>query len=202
MHIEVYLEEESAEAALTNLLPRIMPADWTAAPYVFHGRNDLLRRLRPHLRKYLHWPEGDWRVVVLVDRDSDDCLELKVRLDDIAEAAGLVPKSRAEGRCFHVLNRIAIEELEAWFFGDVEALRAAYPAVPETLAERAFYRDPDAIEGGTAEALARVLGFPLDRLPKIAVARAVSKHMDPERNRSCSFQVFRSGIADLVAEDA
>jgi len=195
MHIEVYLEEESAEAALTNLLPRIMPADWTAAPYVFHGRNDLLRRLRPHLRKYLHWPEGDWRVVVLVDRDSNDCHELKVRLDDIAEAAGLVPKSRADGRCFHVLNRIAIEELEAWFFGDVEALRAAYPAVPETLAERAF-------EGGTAEALARVLGFPPDRLPKIAVARAISQHMDPARNRSCSFQVFRSGIAGLVAGDA
>jgi hypothetical protein len=31
------------------------------------------------------------------------------------------------------LNRIAVEELEAWFFGDIEALRAVYPKLSATL---------------------------------------------------------------------
>jgi len=30
---------------------------------------------------------------------------------------------------FQVLNRLAVEELESWFLGDVEALHAAYPHV-------------------------------------------------------------------------
>lgn len=50
---------------------------------------------------------------------------------------------------FQVLNRLAIEELEAWFFGDVAALHSAYPRVPSTLGRRSRYRDPDAIRGGT-----------------------------------------------------
>jgi hypothetical protein len=52
---------------------------------------------------------------------------------------------------------LAIEELEAWFFGDMDAVRALYPRVPETLEQRAGFRDPDAIRGGTWEALERIL---------------------------------------------
>ncbi|MGD9494871.1 MAG: hypothetical protein AB7Y46_01045, partial [Armatimonadota bacterium] len=63
-------------------------------------------------------------------------------------------------------------------------------------------RDPDAIRGGTKEKLARVLGYSPGTYPEIAVARVVSEHMVPERNRSHSFQVFASGIAALVASDA
>ncbi len=202
MHVEFITEEPSAVEALQNLLPRMLPAGASFAIRSFRDKDELLGRLPSRLRGYVHWLSADWHIVVLVDRDNDDCQELKARLDVIAADAGLLPKARAMGDRFHVLNRIAIEELEAWFFGDVEALRAAYPAVPETLAERASYRDPDAIRGGTWEALARVLGYSRATFPKIAVARAVSAHMDPERNRSRSFQVFRSGIADLVAGDA
>jgi hypothetical protein len=64
---------------------------------------------------------------------------------------------------------------------------------------------PDAIAGGTWEALERLLRrlnyFP-EGLPKIAVARKVSEHMDPERNRSKSFQVFRDGLLVLVQNSA
>ncbi len=202
MHVEVITEEPSALVVLQNLLPRMLPCGASFAIRPFRDRNELVVRLPSRLRGYAHWLPADWHVVVLVDRDNDDCQELKARLDMIAADAGLLPKARAMGDRFHVLNRIAIEELEAWFFGDVEALRAAYPQVSETLAERAPYRDPDAVRGGTWEALARVLGYSRDTFPKIAVARAVSAHMVPERNRSRSFQAFRSGIADLVAGDA
>ncbi|HEV7669315.1 MAG TPA: DUF4276 family protein [Thermoanaerobaculia bacterium] len=93
-----------------------------------------------------------------------------------------------------------VEELEAWFLGDIEALRAAYPRVPSTLAQRRGFRDPDAIQN-TWETLERLLqksGYHPQGLPKIAVARAISAHMDPERNASRSFQVFRDGLRELV----
>ena len=49
-----------------------------------------------------------------------------------------------------------IEELEAWFFGDIAAIHAVYPRVSIHLGSRANFRDPDAIPGGTWEALERV----------------------------------------------
>ena len=144
----------------------------------------------------------DWRIVVLVDADDEDCRELKANLEEKAEEAGFLTKSsRPVGSHFQVLNRLAIEELEAWFFGDVEALHAAYPRISLNLGRKAKYRDPDAIKGGTWEALERELKrtryYP-SGFSKISIARAISIHMVPERNRSKSFQVFRQGLLDLV----
>jgi hypothetical protein len=143
------------------------------------------------------------RIVVVVDEDRQDCHQLKGQLERFAQSAGLHTKSapHANGR-FHVLNRIAIEELEAWFFGDVGALRSAYPRVPGTLNRRARFRDPDAINGGTWQALARVLksaGYYRAGFPKIEVARTVAAKMDPQANTSKSFQVFREGLSALFS---
>ena len=128
---------------------------------------------------------------------------LKRQLDDAATAAGLITKgAAAPGVGFHVVNRIVVEELESWFFGDVEAVRQAYPKVPESLARKAKYRDPDAIAGGTWEALFRELkrvSYYGDRFPKIEVARNVAKFMYPDRNRSGSFQAFRRAIEVICA---
>jgi len=96
-----------------------------------------------------------------------------------------------------------VEELEAWFFGDVSALIAAYPGVPATLAHRARFRDPDAISGGTWESLERVLqraGHHTGGLEKLRAAREIAKHMDPERNRSRSFCGFRDRLRELVRQ--
>ena len=70
------------------------------------------------------------KIVVLIDEDREDCLKLKKQLEDIAISAGLIPKSSCQKyKSFQVLNRIVVEELEAWFFGDVQAIRQAYPKV-------------------------------------------------------------------------
>jgi len=202
MHIEFLVEEPSAEAALQNLLPKILGNVATFAIHPHQGKPDLLKKLPMRLKGYSHWLLGDWRIVILMDADDDDCLELKAQLEQIAWDAGLITKSAAPpGQQFQVLNRLAIEELEAWFLGDIEALHAAYPRVGLTLGQRAKYRNPDAIPGGTWEALERLLQrlnyFP-EGLPKITVARQVSRHIDPARNRSRSFQVFREGLLELI----
>ena len=92
--------------------------------------------------------------MVLVDHDRDDCLQLKQQLEQMATEAGLVTKTQGAER-FQVVNRVVIEELESWFFGDWPAVRRAYPKVPENIPRRAKYRNPDEITGGTWEALER-----------------------------------------------
>lgn len=202
MWLQVHLEEPSAEAALRNLMPRLLPATATAEFIVYNGKGAMLRRLPQRLRGMSRWIPADMKILVLVDRDNDDCHTLKRQLEGFAAAAGLTTRSMVGGMNFHVVNRLAIEELEAWFFGDTEALHAAYPRLQVSLMHRERYRDPDAVPGGTWESLERLLrhnGYYADRMPKIEVAKQVSAHMDPARNRSHSFQVFRDAVLQLSA---
>lgn len=203
MHLEFLVEEPSAEAALLEFLPRLVAPSVTFQIHAHQGKKDLLDSLPGKLKGYRRWLPADHRVVVLIDLDRDDCRKLKARLDKLAQEAKLTPRSSAgQGVKPQVLNRIAIEELEAWFFGDVEALRAAYPRVPSTLSAKSAFRDPDRIRGGTWERLEQVLqraGYFKAGLAKIAAAREIAKHMQPDRNRSKSFCVFRDGIRALLA---
>ena len=153
----VFVEEPSMEATVEHLLPKLMN-DVDFETRRFQCKDDLLKNLPDRLCGYSTWLPEKWAILVLVDRDDDDCLALKQKLEDMAENAGLLSKSRVgTGKRFQVANRIAIEELEAWFFGDWAAVQAAYPRVPATIPQRAGYRDPEAILGGTWEALERVL---------------------------------------------
>jgi Domain of unknown function (DUF4276) len=203
MHLELLVEEPSAEAALVNLLPKMLTAEDRFMVHPHQGKSDLLAKLPGRLRGYRHWITSDYRIVVLIDRDQQDCLALKQTLEEASRSAQLWTRGTAPaGQPFQVINRLAVEELEAWFFGDIPALVAAYPGVSPTLARQARYRDPDNVRGGTWEALERVLqraGYFPGGLPKIEVARTVSQHMDPARNRSKSFQVFRDSILSLIA---
>jgi hypothetical protein len=201
MHLELFVEEPSAEFALRALVPRIGGPDLTFEVYPFQGKANLLANLPSRLRAYARWIPPDWRILVLLDADLQDCRVIKKEMDDIARSAGLrIKADTGEWREAQVLNRIAIEELEAWFLGDVEALCTAYPKVPASLAQKKTYRDPDAIRG-TWETLEMVLqraGYHAGGLSKIKAAREISIHMDPARNRSRSFQAFRDGLLALV----
>ncbi|HEY2292696.1 MAG TPA: DUF4276 family protein [Thermoanaerobaculia bacterium] len=160
-----------------------------------------MKKLPSRLRGYRAWLPDNAGIVVLIDADGRDCGEQKATLEAAARQAGFLTRGSAQGRRFQVLNRLAVEELEAWFFGDVDALRAVYPGISSSLGERANYRDPDAIRGGTWEALERELqraGHHREGLAKIKAAEEISARMEPERNRSRSFQAFRQGLLALV----
>lgn len=191
MHLEFLVEEPSAEAALNELVPKIIPGcSFKLHPH--QGKNHLLDRLPTKLAGYARWLPQDWYIVVLVDADRADCIKLKRKIIAAGREAKL-PGS--------LLCRIAVEELEAWFLGDVPALAKAYPGVPQTLGSRRRYRNPDAIKGGTWEALEDVLqdaGYFPAGLAKIAAARAIAPHMNVEANSSRSFQVFRDGLRRLT----
>ena len=205
MHIKFFLEEPSAEEALKHILPKILSPHVICIFHVFEGKEDMLEELPKHLKGH-QWIPDDWRIIVLIDEDRRDCHELKAYLEKAAHEAGFVTKSSAApNEDFQVVNRLAIEELEAWFFGDIEALHAAYPRISINLGTKAKYRNPDTITGGTDKVLERLLiqkNYYKGRLPKVRVAQNIAPHMEPSRNRSRSFQVFFEGLKACVGKES
>jgi hypothetical protein len=190
------------EVFLRGLLPRLL-GDLPFDIHPFQDKGDMLSKLSDRLRGYAAWLPETHRLVIIVDRDLDDCQELKRQLETYALDADLATRSHPRGGRFTVINRIAIEELEAWYFGDWQAVRAAYPRVPETVDRRARFRDPDRIQGGTWEAFEQVLqraGYFKTGLRKREAARAIAPHLDDVHNRSHSFQVFREAVLELRAQ--
>jgi hypothetical protein len=199
-HVELLVEEPSMEAALRVLLPRLV-ADASFEVHAYQCKDDLLDKLPKRLQGYSTWLPVDWRIVVVMDRDDDNCDSLKQRLEQMAADAGLQTRTGAGHGDYQLVNRLAIEELEAWYFGDWNAVKAAYPRVPDAIPRQAKYRDPDAIRGGTWEAFERVLqraGYFRSGLRKIEAARAVAEHWDPDANRSHSFIIFRDVVREMT----
>lgn len=202
-HIEILVEEPSMEAALGYLAPRMIDGRATWKVINFGSKSKLLTKLPDRLRGYRSRVlAGEVRLMVLVDRDRDDCHALKQRLEEAAARAGLPTKSRPDRDSqFRVVNRVVVEELEAWFFGDPAALVRTFPKLPASLARRAPYRQPDAI-GDTWQTLVRLLHKSSYRdqwFTKIDLARRVAEQMRPADNRSPSFEAFRHGLDALLA---
>jgi hypothetical protein len=123
--------------------------------------------------------------VVLRDNDGKDCIALKQRLRDMCVNAG-----RAD-----TLVRLVCQELEAWFLGDLEAIEEAY-VIPDLAAQnrgKARFRNPDELPRPSQD-LADLTGD----ITKIERARRIAKKMVVERNTSPSFQVFVSGVSQLL----
>jgi hypothetical protein len=205
-YVEFLVEEPSTEAALRTLLPALL-GDVRFEVFEHRSKGELLKRLPGRLAGYSKRRAGDeWfrkhaRVVIVVDRDDDDCRKLKRRIEQMVGRAG-IPLA---GTARPIIIRIAVEELEAWYFGDWAAVRAAYPRVSAGVCRQARYRDPDAIPGGTWEAFERVMqraGYFVGGLRKIEAAREISAHMVPAVNTSRSFQVLRDAVAALATASA
>jgi len=194
MHLELLVEEPSTEAALEILVPKIVKGKATHKVHVFQGKRDLLSNLPARLRGYAPWLPQDWRIVVLIDEDRQNCAQLKGELEKICRQAGLHSKSNPRSRgVFNVVNRLAIEELEAWYFGDIDALVSAYPRIPSTLGKRRGFRDPDGVKGGTWEALERELikaGYHRGGLQKVRAAREIAPHMTQVVTVRTAFRSF------------
>jgi hypothetical protein len=200
-HLEILVEEPSMEAFLGELLPRLLGerASFTLHPH--RGKNDLLTKLRPRLLGYAAWLPESWRIVVVLDRDDDNCDRLKQQMEETANGAGLRTASAVGAGPWRIANRIAIEELEAWYFGDWCAVRECYPGVSATVPMQVGCQDPDAIAGGTWEALERILqraGHFRSGLRKLELARAIGRRIEAARNSSHSFQVFHETVLNAV----
>lgn len=201
-HIEFLVEEPSMEAFLNSWLPGFLPDGCTFSIHSHQGKQALLRKLEGRLKGYASFLPQDHRVVVIMDMDQDQCDQLKSRLEEACTQAGLLSRRAAGCPQWQVVTRIAIEELEAWYFGDWQAVCRAFPRISQTVRKRSRYRNPDAIQGGTWEAFERVLkefGYYRQGLPKLQAATAIGQHINPKCNRSPSFQVFWQAVIEAVS---
>ncbi|BCW97001.1 MAG: DUF4276 family protein [Fimbriimonadales bacterium] len=200
------VEEESMEAFLQIVFPRICGEALECRIRKFQGKQDLLGKIPSLFQGYAKGLPASDRVIVLLDRDDDDCAQLKMLVESAAQSAGL-PTRQANPAGWQLAICIVIEELEAWYFGDWSAVCAAYPRVPKNIPAKSKYRNSDAIQGGTAEALERILqraGYYKAGLAKADAARRVAEHFDPSRCRSPSFRYFYKVLREIcsVPDDA
>nr|WP_294517234.1 hypothetical protein [uncultured Rhodopila sp.] len=159
----------------------------------------LLNKLPAMLRSGGRQKDIDAMVVIL-DSDSNDCVALLDKLRSVATYEGAGAKT---------IFRLAIEETEAWCFGDPDALSAAYPAANNAAFKR--YRQDtvcdtceilaDTIHVGGAAAIRRT-GWPLPGQIKHEWANRIGPLMNPDANRSPSFGKLRDGLRRLIAAPA
>ncbi|MDP2794303.1 MAG: hypothetical protein Q8O25_09540 [Sulfurisoma sp.] len=214
MHIEILVEDNSGAALLELLIPRILgpegePHTWRLISYKGIGRipqglsaktdpskRILLDRLPRLLQGYGKTPGIDV-VVVVVDSDKRNCKEFLAELKAVAESCNPEPNA---------LFRLAIEEVEAWYLGDRNALFAAYPKAKQDVLARYQQDSPcdtwellaDAIYPGGLSAIKSV-GWPLPGQVKHEWAKTIGPLMDIDQNDSPSFAKLRDGLRRVVA---
>ncbi|MCX7927304.1 MAG: DUF4276 family protein [Candidatus Omnitrophica bacterium] len=203
LHLEILVEELSAEAALKNLLPKILGDNVSFKIIPHQGKKDLLKKLPQKLKAYSKWIDNQIKLVVLIDLDKEDCKKLKSELNRIAKNSGLKIKTTIGELTsnFQILNRIAIEELESWFLGDKNALIKTYPKLKPKIFNKSKFRNPDAIKDPWEE-LERILqknGYYSQGLEKIQNARLISSNMDINNNASKSFNCFQQSLKLLIS---
>lgn len=161
-----------------------LPQDPSVPPARHH--RGLLHQLPAKLRAFADAlnPDAD-SVLILVDADNEHCVDLTTQLRDIATTFS--PGLR-------VVVRIAVEETEAFYLGDLKAVQKAFPD-----ADMASAREyvPDSI-CSTWEFFGRVVRDGGGN--KVAWAEAIGPHLttNPAKSRSLSFRALCRGLLRLA----
>jgi len=215
MHIEVLVEDSSGAKLVEILLPKLIgefdaPHRWRVHDHRGIGRLPknlksqpdpttacLLDKLPALLRAYGKPNSGIDAVLVVLDSDRRPWREFQTELEAVAQACGATPT---------VLVRLAVEEIEAWYFGDRTALLAAYPRAKRRVLATyeqdgvcgTWERLADAIHPEGSLALKKA-GWPSPGQLKHEWAAAIGPLMDVERNQSPSFCRLRDSLRQLLA---
>ncbi len=215
MHIEILVEDSSGQTLLETLVPKILgaqgdPHTWRIhfykgigrIPKNLNGGGDpakriLLDQLPKLLRGYGRTPGID-AVVVVLDSDRRDCVDFLAELKAVAAGCNPAPNT---------LFRIAVEEMEAWYFGDRQALLTAYPRAKADVLNRyqqdsvceTWERLADAIYPGGSAAIKKA-GWPLPGQVKHEWAEKIGPLLEPDQNISPSFGKLRDGLRRLAVE--
>lgn len=216
MHFEILVEDQSGKKMLDILLPQIIGEDHTFKVIAYKGigripqkmgsameasRRILLENLPKLLRGYgktfSHYPNHYQAAVFLVcDLDDRNLSAFRQELFKILSRCDPKPETRF---CF------AIEEGEAWFLGDIPAIKSAYPLAKDTVLD-AYENDSicgtweclaDAVYKGGAAALS-AKGWQAVGAEKARWAEKISPHMNIASNKSPSFHYFIRNLYELT----
>lgn len=214
MHFEILVEGQSERTALEPILTKVLgiynyPHTWRIHKHRGIGKlptdptdkpnpkdPTLLHNLPSKLRAYGKSLQADQAVIVLLDLDDrPDAEVFEEELKALLTHCNPIPKCKF---------KFAIEELEAWYFGDRAALKNAYPAADEKILD-AYVQDSQC---GTWEVLADAIypggavvlkGLGVQCLEQKRLwARDIAPNMDVNINQSSSFCSFRDTLRELV----
>jgi hypothetical protein len=218
MHFEILVEDQSGKKALDILVPKIIDPNHTFVVRAYKGigrlpknlkgtsdpsKRILLDRLPKLLRGYGKTFAAygqNYRAAVIVICDLDDqCLKkFKDELLNLLNQCDPQPLTRF---C------LAIEEGEAWFLGDLDAIAKAYPNAKFNILN-SYNNDSicgtwetlaDAIYPGGVKKLLKRGGQEVGR-QKSLWAEKITPHMNVTENKSPSFRYFYSKMIDLLSE--
>lgn len=215
MHIEILVEDSSGKKALDAIVPKLIGHQDTFRVIAYKGvghipkhmkdapdpskrilLTNLPKLLKGYGRTFAGYPPGYRAAVILVcDLDDKHLKTFKSELQAILDACIPRPETRF---C------LAIEEGEAWFLGDLPAIKAAYPRAKDDVL-KSYVNDSicgtweklaDAVFPGGAKALSQK-GWQTVGAEKSRWAGDISARMDVENNASPSFRFFRDSIRSL-----
>lgn len=216
MHFEILVEDQSGKKVLDILVPKIIGEDHTFNVHSYKGigripknlgntgdssKRILLDQLPKLLQGYgntfSNYPENYAAAVILVCDLDDKCLKaFRLELFNILNACNPQPETRF---C------IAIEEGEAWFLGDIPAIKAAYPQAKDAVLN-AYINDSicgtwerlaDAVYRGGSTALS-AKGWQVVGAEKSQWAEKITPNMTVTNNASPSFGYFREKMLELT----
>jgi hypothetical protein len=218
VHLEILVEDRSGQRALEDLVPKVLAeGEHSFRIHSYRGiahipknmretknaskrilLENLPKLLRGYGRTFIGYPRGESPVViVLCDLDDKDFHEFLQELQNVLASCDPAPPTRF---C------LAIEEGEAWFLGDLTALRNAYQNARNDVLE-SYVNDSicgtwellaDAIYPGGAKVLIS-RGSQAVGAEKYKWAETISPKMDPVNNDSPSFCHFRDVVRELTS---
>lgn len=214
MHIEILVEDQSGALLLGHLIPKIIgchekPHTWRIHSYkgigklpknlegtIAPNKRILLDQLPSILKGYGRTPGID-AVIVVLDNDDRDCAVFLRELGELLRQCHPPPVT---------LFRLALEEIEAWYIGDRDAVRRAYPQLRDRIFNT-YIQDSccgtwevlaDAIHPGGSHALKKA-GWPIPGIVKCEWATQIGPFLNVDLNDSPSFGKLRDGLRRVVS---
>jgi len=184
------VEDYSMRKFLEGILPRLGFDEQIFEIKHHRGKEDLLSNLHKIIPSLSRRAE---QIIVLIDRDQQDCVELKKKIK--GEMAW----------CFCEYKiRIACYELEAWFLGDMAAIAKCSPRFKASFFQgKEKYRDVDNIPKPSRVIEKIVPDWKKKYTSKPYFAERIAHFISLDRksleqaNRSHSFHVFLKTLRSL-----
>ena len=214
MHFEILVEDQSGKKALEIIVPKIIGTSHNINIRPYKGKGSIPKNLKANVGKRNRTLLGNLpatlrgfgrqhqycknfsAVIVICDLDKMCCKAFLRELNEVLNSCDPKPQIRF---C------IAIEEGEAWFLGDIPAIKCAYPKARNEILKK-YVNDSIC---GTWELLADAI-FPGGReklsdrdwaavgAQKSEWAEKISPCMDVGNNKSPSFNHFRNKLLELI----
>lgn len=180
MNQAVIMVEEQSIEEVTKVIIKRMGLENRVKIIPHDGKNDLEKSFP---RKIANWRNPHrTRFVICRDNDGSDCAILKQRLRD------MLPETTQHD--FKL--RLVMNELEAWYLGDLEALKKAElisQGVLDQNRNKRKFRSPENLTNAKQEfkRLVKTKG-------QITLARTIAPHLELENENCSSFKHFIAAI--------